>query len=87
MIATKWGPAIADGKFTHDASPEACRRACAASLKRLGVDSIDLWILRGVDGVTPIEDTITAMAVSNPYILFGGLSVPFITNPRVFAKS
>ncbi len=37
-------------------------RACEASLKRLGIDTIDLYYLHRVDPATPIEDTVGAMA-------------------------
>lgn len=42
--------------------PEYVRQACDASLKRLGVDTIDLYYQHRVDPQTPIEDTIGAMA-------------------------
>ncbi len=42
--------------------PDYVREACDASLKRLGVDAIDLYYIHRVDGVTPIEDTVGAMA-------------------------
>jgi aryl-alcohol dehydrogenase-like predicted oxidoreductase len=42
--------------------PGYVREACDASLKRLGVDTIDLYYIHRVDGVTPIEDTVGAMA-------------------------
>jgi aryl-alcohol dehydrogenase-like predicted oxidoreductase len=42
--------------------PDYVREACEASLKRLGVDTIDLYYVHRVDGVTPIEDTVGAMA-------------------------
>lgn len=38
-----------------------CRAACEASLKRLGVDYIDLYYLHRKDPNTPIEETIAAM--------------------------
>jgi len=38
------------------------REACEASLKRLGTDVIDLYYVHRIDGVTPIEDTVGAMA-------------------------
>jgi predicted aldo/keto reductase-like oxidoreductase len=65
VIATKWGPMQKDGKFVLDLSPAACRAACEGSLKRLGVEYIDLWILRGHgrDPNTPFEDTIREMKV------------------------
>jgi aryl-alcohol dehydrogenase-like predicted oxidoreductase len=42
--------------------PEYVRAACDASLKRLGVDHIDLYYQHRVDPETPIEDTVGAMA-------------------------
>src|SRR6476659_7076258 len=42
--------------------PEYVRAACDASLKRLGVDTIDLYYQHRVDPSTPIEDTVGAMA-------------------------
>jgi aryl-alcohol dehydrogenase-like predicted oxidoreductase len=42
--------------------PEYVREACDASLKRLGVDHIDLYYQHRVDPETPIEDTVGAMA-------------------------
>jgi aryl-alcohol dehydrogenase-like predicted oxidoreductase len=42
--------------------PEYVRQACDASLKRLGVDHIDLYYQHRVDPATPIEDTVGAMA-------------------------
>jgi aryl-alcohol dehydrogenase-like predicted oxidoreductase len=42
--------------------PEYVRAACEASLKRLGVDVIDLYYQHRVDPATPIEDTVGAMA-------------------------
>src|SRR6202171_3009257 len=43
-------------------SPEYIRAACDASLKRLGVDTIDLYYQHRVDPNTPIEETVGAMA-------------------------
>ncbi|MFG3704360.1 aldo/keto reductase [Micromonospora sp. NPDC047670] len=45
-----------------DSSPAWAREACDASLRRLGVDVIDLWYLHRRDPGTPIEDTVGAMA-------------------------
>jgi aryl-alcohol dehydrogenase-like predicted oxidoreductase len=65
VLATKFGiikdpsnPAsrIINGK------PEYVRSACEASLRRLGVKTIDLYYLHRVDENTPIEDTVGAMA-------------------------
>lgn len=45
-----------------DGRPEYVRQACDASLRRLGVDTIDLYYQHRVDPRTPIEDTVGAMA-------------------------
>jgi aryl-alcohol dehydrogenase-like predicted oxidoreductase len=45
-----------------DGSPAYVRRAAEASLKRLGVDAIDLYYQHRVDPNTPIQDTVGAMA-------------------------
>jgi aryl-alcohol dehydrogenase-like predicted oxidoreductase len=42
--------------------PEHVRAACDASLQRLGTDVIDLYYVHRIDGVTPIEETVGAMA-------------------------
>ncbi len=44
-----------------DGSPEYVRRACDASLQRLGLDHIDLYYQHRVDPKTPIEETVGAM--------------------------
>jgi aryl-alcohol dehydrogenase-like predicted oxidoreductase len=64
VIATKFGPMRAsDGTgLGIDGSPANVRRASAGSLDRLGMDHIDLYYLHRVDPVTPIEETVGAMA-------------------------
>jgi aryl-alcohol dehydrogenase-like predicted oxidoreductase len=64
VIATKFGFRILpDGSMKGtDGSPDNARRACDESLRRLGVDVIDLWYLHRVDEKVPIEDTVGAMA-------------------------
>jgi aryl-alcohol dehydrogenase-like predicted oxidoreductase len=42
--------------------PDYVRSSCEGSLKRLGVETIDLYVLHRVDPATPIEDTVGAMA-------------------------
>ncbi|MFN2441473.1 MAG: aldo/keto reductase, partial [Thermoanaerobaculia bacterium] len=52
-----------DGSFHGiDGSPDYVRNACDASLRRLGIDTIDLYYQHRVDTKTPIEETIGAMA-------------------------
>jgi aryl-alcohol dehydrogenase-like predicted oxidoreductase len=64
IIATKFGNVRnPDGTFKGvDGRPEYVRACCDASLKRLGVDVIDLYYQHRVDPNTPIEDTVGAMA-------------------------
>ena len=63
VIATKFGFRIADGvRGGVDSSPANVRRACEGSLKRLGVDTIDLFYQHRVDPDVPIEETVGAMA-------------------------
>jgi aryl-alcohol dehydrogenase-like predicted oxidoreductase len=64
VIATKFGNVRApNGAFLGvNGRPEYVRRACDGSLKRLGVDVIDLYYQHRVDPDTPIEDTVGAMA-------------------------
>jgi aryl-alcohol dehydrogenase-like predicted oxidoreductase len=63
VIATKFGFRFEDGKIGGpDSRPENVRRACDASLKRLGLDHVDLFYQHRVDPAVPIEDTVGAMA-------------------------
>jgi aryl-alcohol dehydrogenase-like predicted oxidoreductase len=63
VIATKFGFRIAaDGGRTVDSSPENVTRACEGSLKRLGIETIDLYYQHRVDPNVPIEETVGAMA-------------------------
>ncbi|HYU31965.1 MAG TPA: aldo/keto reductase [Thermoanaerobaculia bacterium] len=64
VLATKFGVVRgADGAFLGvDGSPDYVRRACDASLERLGVDHIDLYYQHRVDRKVPIEETVGAMA-------------------------
>ena len=64
VLATKFGNVRApDGQYLGiDGRPEYVKRACEASLRRLGVDTIDLYYQHRVDPNTPIEETVGAMA-------------------------
>ena len=64
VIATKFGnEREADGTMLGvNGKPEYVKRACEASLERLGVDHIDLYYQHRVDPETPIEETVGAMA-------------------------
>ncbi len=79
VLATKFG-------IVHDPNnpnargvngkPEYVRQSCDASLRRLGVDTIDLYYQHRVDPNTPIEETVGAMAqlVGEGKVRFLGLS-------------
>ena len=64
VLATKFGNVRgADGSFRGiDGRPEYVRACAEASLRRLGVDHIDLYYQHRVDTKVPIEDTVGAMA-------------------------
>jgi aryl-alcohol dehydrogenase-like predicted oxidoreductase len=63
IVATKFGFRIGPrGVRSVDSSPENIRRACDGSLKRLGIDTIDLYYQHRVDPKVPIEETVGAMA-------------------------
>jgi aryl-alcohol dehydrogenase-like predicted oxidoreductase len=78
VVATKFGIVRDEdgGRRGVDGSPEYVRRACEASLGRLGVDHIDLYYQHRVDPKTPIEETVGAMAelVHEGKVRFLGLS-------------
>ena len=63
VIATKFAMRWDDDRMVGlDGSPENARRACEGSLKRLGIDVIDLFYQHRVDPRVPIEDTVGGMA-------------------------
>jgi aryl-alcohol dehydrogenase-like predicted oxidoreductase len=77
VLATKFGqmqnPGGANGV---DGRPEYVMQACEASLKRLGVEVIDLYYQHRVDPAVPVEDTVGAMAklVAQGKVRYLGLS-------------
>ncbi|TKA65594.1 hypothetical protein B0A49_04875 [Cryomyces minteri] len=63
FVATKFGfRGFDDGRSEVNSTPEYCREACEKSLKRLGVPYVDLYYCHRLDGKTPVEKTIEAMA-------------------------
>lgn len=64
QLATKWGFKFDENmrRVGVDGSPANARRALEGSLKRLGVDHIDLWYQHRVDPGVPVEETVGAMA-------------------------
>ncbi|HKK07455.1 MAG TPA: aldo/keto reductase, partial [Gemmatimonadota bacterium] len=78
VLATKFGNVRSeDGGFLGiDGRPEYVRQACEASLRRLGVDHIDLYYQHRADPEVPIEETVGAMArlVEEGKVRYLGLS-------------
>ena len=77
VIATKFGFVLqADGSQAISGRPDHVHRACEASLRRLDVDTIDLYYQHRVDRTVPIEETVGAMAelVQAGQVRFLGLS-------------
>lgn len=78
VLATKFGIVRTEDVKQHkiNGRPEYVRSACEASLRRLGVESIDLYYQHRVDQDTPIEETVGAMAelVKEGKVRYLGLS-------------
>jgi aryl-alcohol dehydrogenase-like predicted oxidoreductase len=63
VIATKFGQTRQPGGANGvNGRPEYVQQACEASLKRLGIDTIDLYYQHRVDPGVPVEDTVGAMS-------------------------
>lgn len=76
LITSKFGNIdLPDGKKATNGRPEYIHESCHASLKRLGVDVIDIYYLHRVDPAVPIEETVGAMAqlISQGKVRFIGL--------------
>jgi aryl-alcohol dehydrogenase-like predicted oxidoreductase len=79
VIATKFGFRIEDGKNAGlDSRPDHIRAVCDASLKRLGVETIDLFYQHRVDPAVPIEDVAGAVKdlIAQGKVQHFGLSEP-----------
>jgi aryl-alcohol dehydrogenase-like predicted oxidoreductase len=87
IIATKFGN-VRDPKTRAflgvNGKPDYVRQACEASLRRLGIDTIDLYYQHRVDRNTPIEDTVGAMAdlVREGKVRYIGLSEASVATIR-----
>ncbi len=62
VLATKFGIDRTGGGLSINNRPEYVRTACDASLRRLGVDHVDLYYMHRRDPQVPIEETVGAMA-------------------------
>lgn len=69
FLATKFGLRPHEGWFKVDASPEYCREAFEKSMKRLGVDYVDLYYLHRPTEDVPIEKTVQAMKEFVEYVV------------------
>lgn len=58
ILVTKCGPVKKDGKIYRDLRPEAIRNQLEASLSRLGVDALDIFLIHWPDPNTPLEDSL-----------------------------
>jgi aryl-alcohol dehydrogenase-like predicted oxidoreductase len=77
VVATKFGNLRnPDGSPGVNGRPEYVAQACEASLKRLGIETIDLYYQHRVDPSVPIEETVGAMArlITQGKVRFLGLS-------------
>ena len=90
VLATKFGNVRSpDGKFLGvNGRPEYVQQCCEASLRRLGVEQIDLYYQHRVDSDVPIEETVGAMAqlVQQGKVRFLGLSEAAPATVRRAAK-
>ena len=68
FLATKFGAVFTPNGLTIRSDPEYVKIACEKSLKRLGVDYIDLYYCHRVDLKTPIEKTTEAMVELQKYV-------------------
>ena len=87
VIATKFGivrDQQTSARLGINGKPEYVRASCEASLKRLGVDQIDLYYQHRVDPNTPIEETVGAMSdlVKDGLVRYLGLSEATSANIR-----
>ena len=91
VLATKFGivrdPSDPSARSVSG-KPEYVRQACEASLRRLGIDTIDLYYQHRVDPNTPIEDTVRAMAelVKEGKVRYLGLSEASVKTLRRAVK-
>jgi aryl-alcohol dehydrogenase-like predicted oxidoreductase len=86
VLATKFGftGPVGSTERTIDGSAAYVKKACDASLQRLGVDFIDLYYLHRVDPSVPIEETVGAMSklVHEGKVKHLGLSEPSVATLR-----
>ena len=77
VVATKFGITRSqDGRMAVNGKPEYAKACCDESLRRLGMETIDLYYLHRVDKAVPIEETVGAMGelVTEGKVRYLGLS-------------
>jgi aryl-alcohol dehydrogenase-like predicted oxidoreductase len=81
VLATKFGQVRSpDGANLVDGRPEHVQRACDASLRRLGVDEIDLYYQHRVDPKVPIEETLeTCRELGITFVAYSPLGRGFLS--------
>ena len=85
VIATKVGLVVEDPstwRYGRNGRPDHVRSSCDDSLRRLGVDEIDLYYLHRIDPQTPVEETWAAMAklVAEGKVRTLGISEPSVAD-------
>ena len=75
-LRNQYGSVFAGGESYIDASPKYIRQAVESSLKRLNIETIDLYYAHRIDPAIPIEETVDAMAelVKEGKVRYLGLS-------------
>ena len=80
FLATKFGNLVLpDGSRGVRSDPEYVKEACEKSLKRLGIECIDLYYCHRVDRKTPVEKTVEAMVELKKYVAPSPFHIPEIT--------
>jgi len=76
FLATKFACVLTEAGLSVNATPEYVKAACEKSMKRLGIDQIDLYYMHRADPKVPIEKTVGAMAelVKEGKVRYLGLS-------------
>jgi aryl-alcohol dehydrogenase-like predicted oxidoreductase len=85
VLASKFGNRLdaAESGRRQDGSPDYAREAVEASLKRLGVEQIDIYYLHRLDPATPIEDTVGALAKLQQEGKIGGIGLSEVDAPTL----
>ena len=78
-LATKFAVSFNDGKMEVRGDPAYVRAACEGSLKRLGIDCIDLYYYSRIDQKVPIEVTVSAVYLLHLIPLFGSCGLSPLT--------